>query len=192
MTFYPRYGFIIAILVTLIIVSGTYLAIRHWVNKPKSKPKIEDTAIIVEDVKEISQLFITSYYTEFTRYKERDNRFLVLVAKGSVYSGIDLACFDSTNVTIIKYTNGDRHCTVTLPHAKILDAIINPSGFEIFVDEGGFSYTDIQNLKQDAVTHLSQRALDAQINKRAELRVVTIFSEYLNGMGFTSHLICFE
>ncbi len=109
-----------------------------------------------------------------------------------VVSRLFCGYFDSTNVTIINYANGDRHCTVTLPHAEILDAIINPSGFEIFVDEGKFSYTDIQNLKQDAVAHLSQRALDAQINKRAELRVVAIFSEYLNGMGFTSHLICFE
>ena len=184
--------YIFLIITTLLLGFGVFWGLTYWTTKPKPIPKIEDTTIIVEDVKEISQLFTTSYYTEFTRYMERNNRFLVLVAKGTVYAGIDLACFDSTNVTIINYANGDRHCTVTLPHAEILDAIINPSGFEIFVDEGKFSYTDIQNLKQDAVAHLSQRALDAQINKRAELRVVAIFSEYLNGMGFTSHLICFE
>ena len=179
-------------LVTVLLAVGVYFGFKWWTTKPSPIPKIEETAIIVEDVKEISQLFTTSYYTEFTRYLERDKRFLVLVAKGTVYAGINLECLDSSDVTIINYANGDRHCTIILPPAEILDAIINPSGFEIFVDEGRFNYTDVQALKQDAVSHLRQRGIDAQITKRAEIRVINIFSEYLTSMGFTSHQICFE
>ena len=176
----------------LLTAAGVWFGLKWWNIKPVVIPKIEETTIIVEDVKEISQLFTTSYYTEFTKYKERRNRFLVLVAKGTVYAGINLECFDSTDVTIINYANGERHCTVILPPAEILDAIINPSGFEIFVDEGGFNYTDIQSLKEEAVAHLKQRGIDAQITKRAEVRVINIFSEYLTSIGFTSHIICFE
>ena len=179
-------------LVTSLLAVGVYFGFKWWSTKPSPIPKIEETAIIVEDVKEISQLFTTSYYTEFTRYLERAKRFLVLVAKGTVYAGINLECLDSSDVTVINYANGDRHCTIILPPAEILDAIINPSGFEIFVDEGRFNYADVQALKQDAVSHLRQRGIDAQITKRAEIRVINIFSEYLTSMGFTSHQICFE
>lgn len=160
--------------------------------KKKTPIKIEETAVIVEDIKEISQLFTTSYYTEFTSYKEKNKKFLIIVSKGTVYSGIYLSELDSTDVVITNYKNGEKHCNITLPHAKVLDAIINPSGYEIFVDEGGFNYTDIQSLKEEAVAQLKQRGIDAQITKRAEVRVTNIFSEYLTSIGFTSHIICFE
>ena len=93
---------------------------------------------------------------------------------------------------IANYENGEKHCNITLPRTKVLDAIINPSGYEIFVDEGGFNYEDIQGLKYDAVSQLRQRAIDGGINTKAENRIITIFSEYMTNIGFTSHSICFE
>ena len=46
-------------LITVGLVVGAYFGIKWCTTKPNPIPKIEDTAIIVEDVKEISQLFLS-------------------------------------------------------------------------------------------------------------------------------------
>jgi hypothetical protein len=179
-------------LIFIVPLTGICLIVGTLLYKPKKELKIEETVIMVNNVKDISQLFVTSYYTEFTKDTIKNGKRLVLIAKGTVYAGVDLLAFDTSKVYIKKDSLGLKYCRIKMPTPKIIDAVINPSGFEIFIDEGGFSHTDMQNLKHEAVMSLKQEAMKNGLIEIAKKRISNIFSEYLVNIGFSSHTIYFE
>lgn len=154
--------------------------------------KIEDTSLIVDEIKEISQLFVVSHYSEFTKDTIKGKRRLIIIAKGTVYAGVDLSDFDSTKINIFIDESGNKNCELQIPEPKIIDAVINPSGFEIFLDEGGFSHNELQNLKSSAIEKLKVDAEKNKILDKAKKRVNEIFEDYLKNLKFNSYSICFE
>jgi hypothetical protein len=176
--------FIISVLVILVAISFTCTR--------KKEILIEESSLIVEDVKEISQLFVISHYSEFTKDTTKNKRRLIIIAKGTIYVGVDLSGFDSTKINITLGENGNKNCELTIPEPKIIDAVINPSGFEIFLDEGGFSLAELQSLKSSAIEKLKEDAERNKIIDKAKKRVSEIFEDYLKNLKFNSYSICFE
>ncbi len=73
---------------------------------------------------------------------------------------------------------------VLLPHAEILDAIINPSGIETFSEMGTWSDKEITAVKIKARTKMINRALQQDILTKADDRSKILMENFLRGVGF--------
>ena len=104
---------------------------------------------------------------------------MVLIAKGRVIAGLDLSALNEKNV-IVK----NDSVWLTLPSAKILDMITNPSDFEVFTEEGTWSSNEVNAVKQKAVgimrAEAQKRGLIEQANERAKL----LMGNFLKATGF--------
>lgn len=158
----------------------------------KNELRIENTNILVDDIKIISQLFTSSYYTEivvdsikktpgiFSDY----NHQLVVVARGTSYIGTDLSQLDTSNIVISK-EDDKINCTLILPSAKIFNTVVNPSGFSIFIDSKGFTPDEVQSTKNKALLEIERDVLNNGMLEKANERTKKLFTDLLIGMGFS-------
>lgn len=158
----------------------------------KNELRIENTNILVDDIKVISQLFTSSYYTEivvdsikktpgiFSDY----NYHLVIVARGTSYIGTDLSQLDTSNIVISK-EDDKINCTLILPSAKIFNTVVNPSGFSIFMDSKGFTPNEVQSTKNKALIEIEKDVVKNGMLEKANERTKKLFTDLLVGMGFS-------
>ncbi|KYP12987.1 DUF4230 domain-containing protein [Flavihumibacter sp. CACIAM 22H1] len=104
---------------------------------------------------------------------------LVLIVKGKVFAGTDLNKLDSSAVFI----NGDS-VSLTIPSARIQDIQVNPSGTEVFIEEGAWSQEETSQLMLDAKEKLRQRALEKQVPAKADEQALLILRNFLHLQGF--------
>jgi hypothetical protein len=162
----------------------------------KKELRIEDTNVLVDDIKVISQLFTSSYYTEivvdsvkkvpgvFSDYTYQ----LVIVARGTAYVGTELSNLDTSNIKVNKV--GDKlECTLTIPPARIFNTVVNPSGFSIFIDNKNFTPEEVQATKDKALRKIELSAIESGILQKANERSTKLFQDLLLGMGFSKVII---
>jgi hypothetical protein len=183
--------FISAILILLTIL--WYVKIIDLNNLfPKNNLRIEDTNVLIDDIKVISELFTFTYYTEIVvdSIKTTSGIFsdnihkLVIVAKGTSYIGTDLSRLDTTNIKIKKFGN-KLECEIFVPSAKIFNTVINPSGFSIFIDNKNFSPDEVQSTKNKAIQMIEKSAIESGVVEKANNRTIKLFQDLLLSMGFT-------
>ena len=158
----------------------------------RNELRIEKTNILVDDIKIISQLFTSSYYTEIVvdstkrtpGYFSKNVYEIVIIARGTSYVGTDLSELDSSNIKVTKIDN-KIECQIEIPPAKIFNTVVNPSGFTIFNDDGGFTTEEVQSLKNKAVQKIEQSAIHNDILEKANKRSIKLFEDLLLGMGFS-------
>jgi len=162
----------------------------------KKELRIEDTNVLVDDIKVISQLFTSSYYTEivvdsvkkvpgvFSNYTHQ----LVIVARGTAYVGTELSNLDTSNIKVNKV--GDKlECTLTIPPARIFNTVVNPSGFSIFIDNKYFTPEEVLATKVKALRKIELSAIESGILQKANERSTKLFQDLLLGMGFSKVII---
>jgi hypothetical protein len=152
------------ILVLLLFGATWWFQRIHWLpdfgEMFKSKPlQIDNTAIVIKEINALSQLVTVTAYNEVVidEVKKGESLFnnpvvptllnipdlkysdkkLVLIGKGKVLAGIDLARLTNKDL----FFKGDS-VSLTLPKATILQVILNPSDFDIFEETG--SWTDAE------------------------------------------------
>jgi hypothetical protein len=109
---------------------------------------------------------------------------ITIIAKGTSYIGTDLSKLDSTNITISD-SSGILHCQIKIPKAKILNTVVNPSGFTIFNDCKCFTPTEVQSIKNKATSIIEQTVIDNNILEMANNRTTKLFYDFLMELGFT-------
>lgn len=163
------------------------------------KPTIDQTPILITEIKKIAQLFTVTAYDEVvqdTGYFTEPNtttvlqklslrlplllpNTLVLIVKGKIMAGTSLTNLTDTNIFKTKDS-----ISITIPQATILDAIINPSDIEVF-DEAG---TWPQNLVAQQITSAKQKminsALENKILEKANEQAILIIKNFLLAAGF--------
>jgi hypothetical protein len=188
-----KYFGIIFFILSIFLLFGIFFTIGMIKNPFKrNELRIEKTNVLVDDIKIISQLFTSSYYTEIVVDTTKrtpgyfsDNIYeLVIIARGTSYVGTDLSGLDTSKIEITKI-NGKLECTLEIPAAKIFNTVINPSGFTIFNDDGGFTTEEVQSLKNKAVQKIEQSALYNDILEKANKRSIKLFEDLLFGMGYS-------
>lgn len=188
-----KYIGIIFFILSIFLLFGIFFSIGMIKNPFKrNELRIEKTNILVDDIKIISQLFTSSYYTEIVVDSTKrtpgyfsDNVYeLVIIARGTSYVGTDLSELDSSKIKIIRI-NDKMECEIEIPTAKIFNTVINPSGFTIFNDDGGFTTEEVQSLKNKAVQKIEQSALYNDILEKANKRSIKLFEDLLFGMGYS-------
>jgi hypothetical protein len=197
----------------VILALGVYFSYKYFLGPGSRGIKIDNTAIIIEEVKKISQMFTASYYDEMAidtfKYQEKDlisrawtglvaprpgfrksdtdiglrRVELVVVARGTIMAGYDLSEIQLEDMIIEGKT-----VTLVLPPPQILEVIINPSDFEIFFEEGRWELHDVLEVQTKAAFTMQQRAIERGIFEASQINATRILQNYFLSLGF-SHVI---
>jgi hypothetical protein len=161
---------------------------------------IDQTPILIKEIKSIGQLITytsfdevvadTTIKTKGSAFVNGFNRFtpvpilpsadkqLVIIGRGKILVGTDLTLLSDSSVIIKNDT-----VRVHLPKAQILDAILNPSDFETFVEKGEWSNDEVIRVKAKARRKMIEHALRQNILAKADAKAKLIMENFLHNMG---------
>lgn len=155
---------------------------------------IDQTPIVIQQIRPLAQLVTVTAYTEVIKdttkaastgerlrdvlnpfsFRVNVNHRLIVVGKVVVQAGVDLQKLQEADV----FVQGDS-IRIQLPAAEVLDAVINPSGTDIFLEEGRWDNTAVAGLKtslrQKAVEEMKNRGLLYQADERARVVLTNFF-----------------
>lgn len=189
------------ILIALLMVIATWWLLGKLdllpslgdVFRPK-EVEIDQTPVIIQQIKPLSQLVTITAYTEVTadssmrttvgeRLRDVLNPFslevhntreLIVVGKVVVHAGVNLEKLTPQQLYISKDS-----VHISLPPAEILDVIINPSGTDIFLEEGEWNNAAVTSLKDKirakAVAEVKNRGVLYQADERARQVLLNFF-----------------
>jgi len=169
---------IIGIIIGVAILAAAAFALLKAgiIDLKGNKLGIDATANVVTEMKKISEFTSACFYEEIVLQEKKTkdiadnavgnkiaslmgkkgglvNDELVIVASGKVRAGFRLNNLDANHVSII----GDT-LTVDLPKAEIFDVIVNPSGFDIYIEDGTWDHEQVTTVENKAVGQIKADA----------------------------------
>lgn len=187
---------ILALVVLIAAIAGYF----YFKNKPKDDGlKIDETANVVTEIKKIAQFTSACFYEDLilkdskasetlsgkvlNTFSKKDKPLLedqiVIVASGNVRAGFDLSKLTEQDVQI-----QDSVLTVRIPKAEIFEVIVNPSGFDIYIEEGSWSHDQVTNVENKAMKRLREDAVrDGLLEKATDLGVAKL-TDLFKTFGF--------
>jgi len=169
------------------------------------KVVIENSPVVIKQIQSLALLVTVSMYDEIVAdtskpdiqhfqlpflpdmslYKDLNR--LVIISKVAVHVGINLQALNAGDVS---GTKDSLH--LLLPLAEVLDAIINPSDVEVFIEEGDWNSQAVANLKNKirsiAIINAQSRGLFAQSQNKAE----EIMRDFFIATGYRKVVIDFK
>ena len=159
--------------------------------KEKNELSIDETANVVAEIKKISEFTSACFYEEIILRETKKGRIgedeIVIVAKGKVRAGFKLDQLDSAGVQV----SGDT-LWVDLPRAEIFDVIVNPSNFDIYIEDGKWDHHYVTKLKSKAIKQIKTDAIKEGIVSTATESGVKKLSEMFKMFGFSVVTITIE
>ncbi len=162
---------------------------------------IDQTPILIKDIKTIAQLVTVTAYDEvvvdslvynkaaaiFDMFRSvtplamlpSPKKQLVLIGKGKVLAGTNLQKLNDQSIVIHNDT-----AWIQLPQAEILEAIINPSDFETFEETGKWSDDEVIAVKVKARNKMISRAIERGILDKAGKKANAVIESFLHIAGF--------
>jgi hypothetical protein len=183
---------LIALLAILLLLYGPLAKIGLLPSLPSlfrgGAAKIEETPVIIQQVKNIAQMFTQTFYDEYVYDTGvirtppfNANKRLIFIAKGEVIAGFDLSELNEKSIL-----RRDKSIVVKLPPARILDVVINPSGFETFMEEGSISFEETKKYHEDARRIFERNARDKGILKNSAEQGRQMLEKFFRLLGFES------
>jgi hypothetical protein len=183
---------LVALLAILLLLYGPLAKIGLLPSLPslfhKGAAKIEETPVIIQQVKNIAQLFTQTFYDEYVYDTGvirtppfNANKRLIFIAKGEVIAGFDLS--ELNEKSILRH---DKSIVVKLPPARVLDVVINPSGFETFIEEGDISFEESKKFHEDARRIFERNARQKGILKNSAEQGRQMLEKFFRLLGFES------
>lgn len=201
------YKLIFKLVISVVILVVLYIGLATMfpgLNFLKPKPlELKKTAVIIEESKNIAQLFSAVYYAEVVidttklivetktdltasltsfgsvEYKDSTVTEIAIIGHGNCYAGNDLKKLQPEDIVF-----NDSVCTIKVPTAEIFNTVINPSEFDIFIDDGNWSPEDVQIFKQMAVKKIEDSALKSGIIEKANKRTKKLLHDFIQSLGF--------
>lgn len=188
------FTFILIVLVILILVSG-YSSLSTLKILPRlpflslfspKEEKIAETPVIIQEIRHIAQLATQSYYDECiydtgvirTGLLQANQR-CIIIARGEVIAG-----FDFNRLNALSLNKKEKAITLLLDPPKILDVIVNPSDYEIFIQDGEFTFDEISQMKELAKKMITGNALRKNILERSALQGQRIIEKFFRLLGY--------
>lgn len=189
-------------LITVLIIVGAVAFVAYKMGWLKDNElKIDKTANVVEEIKKIGEFTSACYYEELVVKQSKKSDFnesglgklakaitdedmmdeIVIIANGKVRAGFDLNKLKDGDINV----KGDT-LSLTLPETEIFDVIINPSGYEIYVEDGKWSHEEVTKLVTNARKELEQNAIAYQLKKKAEEIGITKLKTLFGTFGFNT------
>lgn len=149
--------------------------------------QIEKTDNVITQIKAINEFVTANYYEELalhfskksTKLLDRSRDEIVMIAKGQVRAGFNMSKIKENDIEIHSDT-----IMLILPQAEILDVIINPSDFEIYVEDGKWSKNQIDQIKLIAKKRIREHAIQEGILLKATIIAQRKLKEILQASGF--------
>jgi hypothetical protein len=199
MKFFRNYILVVLGIVIIITLLQRFKVFPSWKNFFTAKSVvIEDTPILIREIKELSQLITVTSYDEVVADSIKASNLdivraltglttplsppgdqIVIIAKGKVQAGTELSYLLEQDIFI-----KDDSIRIVLPPAKVLDVITNPSDFSTFIEKGDWTPAEVNAVKQEARNKILQRALQNNILSRADQRSHLIMENFLRSLGF--------
>jgi len=167
----------------------------------KETIKIDQTPNVVTEIKKISEFTAACYYEDLVLKETKTNKKvdnkagkavakifkkdalitdeLVVVVNGSVRAGFNLQKMEDTDVVV-----KDDTLVVALPKVEILDVIVNPSDYEIYMEDGNWTQQQVNNVVIRAKEKIKKDAVDAGLLKKANDAGIKKFTELFKSFGY--------
>lgn len=177
-------GVLIGIIVAAAFVGGFFLY-QRYLQPEEDDIVIDKTVTVVDEIRKISEFTSACYYEEMVLgYRKKKKDEMVLIANGKVRAGFDLSNIKPDDVII----NGDS-LLIALEPAKIFDIIINPSGYDVFVEKGKWSHDQMTTIKDDARNKLAANANAYGILDKATEYGIEKLSAVIKSFGYKEAVI---
>lgn len=171
--------------------------------KPK-EVEIDQTPLVIQQIKPLAQLVTITAYTEVAadstrkttvgeRLREVFNPFtlgvhttrnLIVVGNAVVHAGVNLEKLTPEQLYI---SRDSVH--LELPPAEILDVIVNPSGTDIFLEEGKWDNAAIVAMKNEIRSRAVEEVKRRGVLFQAEERARTVLQNFFLAAGFQKVVI---
>jgi hypothetical protein len=164
----------------------------------EKKAYVLETPVIINEIKSIAELYSVCYYDQavvdsikkeittkdavlnYLGRKSATEYKLVLLATSKIYAGYDLSKLDSTSIKVEA-----RSVSIALPKAEIIDIVMNPSDVTTFIEEGKWTFEEVNAVKSKAVKLLELKALEKGILNDAEKKGKESIKSFFKSLGFT-------
>lgn len=197
------------VVVVILVLVGGYFGLKaafpNFSFSFKRELKIAETANVVEQIKKISEFTTACYYEEFVLTKERNDapnrniskalglmhtvnplldveadsihNEIAIICKATVRAGYDLSEISESDLKVSKDT-----VSIMLPSPKVFDVIMNPSDYEVFVEDGKWSHEEITTMQTNAQKDVLVDAVNFGILKKADevgkVRIEELFKTF--------------
>lgn len=187
---------IIAMVVLAVVIAA--LAYLHF--RPKEEIlEIDKTANVVTEIRKIAELTTACYYEDVILKEKKPSEtvtgkvvnsvskkekpiledHIVIVASGNVRAGFNLAKLTEKDVVV-----EDSVLTVTLPKAEVLEVIVNPSDYDVYIEDGKWSHEQVTRVEDKAMTQIKKDAIADGLLQHAEELGVNKLTELFKTFGF--------
>lgn len=181
-----NFNYIIILLILLIVIFVIFKCSIEQKKKANGL-QIEKTDNVITQIKAINEFVTANYYEELalhfskksTKLLDRSRDEIVMIAKGQVRAGFNMSKIKENDIEIHSDT-----IMLILPQAEILDVIINPSDFEIYVEDGKWSKNQIDQIKLIAKKRIREHAIQEGILTKATIIAQRKLKEILQASGF--------
>ena len=177
---------ILAVLIAAVII----IAVKCGGNKKsdsKKELKIDETENVVTQIRKISEFVTAVYYGEIvlhynkpsTKLIDRRKDEIVILAKGKVRAGLELSGIEKDDVEVNEDT-----VKLYLPQVKKIDAVVNPSDFEVYDESGKWSQNLVSQIESEAIEKLKADAIKSDILTKARISAEDKITALLKASGF--------
>ena len=180
------------VIIVIVLLAGAFAALNLGLFDAKGDElAIDKTANVVTEIKKISEFTSACFYEEIV-LQESKKRFLmtdeiVIIANGKVRAGFNLKDLADENIVV----TGDT-LNVTLPKAEIFDVLVNPSDFDIYIEDGTWDDPTVTAIKNKAITQIKEDALKDGILEKAQESGIKKLTELFKNFGFSEVMITVE
>jgi len=202
-----KYVVLVAVVLFAIFLFQKINWLPSFKNIFKSKPiVIEATPVIITEINTLAQLITITFTDEVVMDTAKIGNGmpsllptsigtiltpgvdkLVMIGRGKVLAGTDLKSLQEKDINV---TGDSIH--VSIPHAIILQTIINPSDFEMFSEKGSWDEAAVTALKIKIRNKINHRAVQQNILQIADGRSKNIIETFLKNTGFKKVTIAFK
>lgn len=171
---------------------------------------IEQTTVWIKEIKALAQLVTVSAYHEGVADTMRTlfpeafrvpsvfppvvlprsvlgERKLVLIGKTTTHVGINMQQLSQNDIQVV-----EDSIHLTLPRAQVLDVILNPSGVDVFIEEGSWPPEAIASMKNNLRRQAAERVAEKGLLQQAEAKATTLFTAFFKAAGFEKVQIRFR
>lgn len=187
-------------IILLLLLAGVIFLAYKFDLFPKRTLKIDKTVNVVDEVQKIGEFSTACYYEEVvvknTKSSEINNSYLgslvkadfqdqlVVIARGKVKAGFDLTKLGKDDLVV-------RHDTISvnLPPVEVFDVIVNPSDYEVYVEDGTWSHDEVAQLTASGRDQILQDAKNFNILQKAEENGLVKLKELFVALGFNEVIL---
>ena len=191
------------IFILSIVVVVICLLIVPTIIIKRKKLLIYNTPAVVVEIKKIAEFVTTCFFEEKIMIERKPKHKLAgfildkldkddgilfdelcLIAKGQVRIGYNLKNISEENIRV-----SNKILYITLPQVEILDVIINPKGWDFYVEDGEWTEQDVKDIKAKAKDEVIKDAIQFDVLQKAKESGEAKIRALLMSFGFKDVII---